>query len=91
MQIVRHLVKENVLSNPNLVKDKDYEGYIINRGKGWVCEINNMVVSFAIADLRENNIWALFINPELEKKELENVCMIRCLTGIFPEHKKLFG
>ncbi|MEP6952034.1 MAG: GNAT family N-acetyltransferase [Ginsengibacter sp.] len=68
MQIVRNSVKENVLSNPALVTDKDCEDYITLRGKGWVCEINNSVIGFAIADLEENNIWALFLQPEHEKR-----------------------
>src|ERR1700730_14028964 len=68
MQIVRHSVKENVLSNPSLVTDADCEEYITFRGKGWVCEIENDVVGFAIADLKEHNIWALFVKPEYEGK-----------------------
>lgn len=67
IQIIRHAVKENILSDPNLVTDADCFEYITNRGKGWVCEMNNLLVGFAIADLRENNIWALFILPEYEK------------------------
>lgn len=66
IQIVRHSVKENVLSNPELVTDADCVDYITVRGKGWVCEINHVIVGFAIADLKENNIWALFILPEYE-------------------------
>jgi GNAT superfamily N-acetyltransferase len=68
MQIVRNEVKENTLSDPALVLDNDYVDYLTNRGKGWVCEIDNQIVGFAIADLKENNIWALFVNPEYEKK-----------------------
>jgi len=68
MQVVRNSVKENVLSNPALVTDKDYEEYITSRGRGWVCEIDNYVVGFAIADLRDNSIWALFVLPAFEKK-----------------------
>ncbi len=41
IQIVRNAVKENVLSNPNLVTDEDCAIYITQRGKGWVCEIEN--------------------------------------------------
>ena len=59
-------VKENVLSNPALVTDKDCEEYLNVRGKGWVCETDNQIIGFAIADLKENNIWALFIRPEYE-------------------------
>ena len=68
MQIVRNSVKENMLSNPALVPDEDYVGYLTTRGKGWVCEINNRIVGFAIVDLQEKNIWALFLQPEFEKK-----------------------
>ena len=68
IQVVRNSVKENVLSNPALVTDKDCEDYITLRGKGWVCEIDNSVIGFAIADLEENNIWALFLQPEYERK-----------------------
>lgn len=68
IQIIRNSVKENILSNPNLVTDADCIEFITIRGKGWVCEIDGKIVGFAIADLKENNIWALFIHPEFEKK-----------------------
>lgn len=60
IQMIRNSVKENVLSNPNLVTDKDCEEFITIRGKGWVCEIERQIVGFAIVDLKENNIWCLF-------------------------------
>ncbi len=68
IQFVRNSVTENTLSNPDLVSDADCEEFIIVRGKGWVCEINNEIVGFSIADLKENNIWALFLLPEYEKQ-----------------------
>ena len=68
IQIVRNAVKENRLSDPALVPDKDVEEYMTKRGKGWVCEIENIVVGFAIIDLIENNVWALFLLPEFEAK-----------------------
>lgn len=68
IQIVRNAVKENVLSNPNLVTDEDCEEFMTVRGKGWVCEIDNAIVGFSIVDLKDNNIWALFLSPEHEKK-----------------------
>jgi len=67
IQIVRNSVKENALSNPNLVTDRDCEEFLFERGKGWVCEIDQQIVGFAIADLKENNIWALFLDPKFEK------------------------
>lgn len=66
IQVVRHSVKENVLSNPALVTDADCEDYLTRRGKGWVCEIDGTVVGFAIADLVGHNIWALFLLPAFE-------------------------
>lgn len=68
IQKVRNSVKENVLSDPNLVTDAICLEFITVRGKGWVCEIDNIIVGFAITDLKENNIWALFVNPIFEKK-----------------------
>lgn len=68
IQIVRNSVKENTLSDPGLVTNKDCEEFLFERGKGWVCEIDNTIVGFAIADLKENNIWALFLDPNFEKK-----------------------
>jgi GNAT superfamily N-acetyltransferase len=67
MSIVRLSVKENVLSNPNLVSYNDYVEYLTMRGKGWVCEtISGQIVGFAIVDLQKNSIWALFIMPGFE-------------------------
>ncbi|WP_172283192.1 GNAT family N-acetyltransferase [Chryseobacterium sp. LAM-KRS1] len=66
IQIVRNAVKENRLSNPDLVTDKDCKEFLFERGKDWVCEINDQVVGFSIVDLKENNIWALFVHPNFE-------------------------
>ena len=68
IQVVRNSVKENTLSNPNLVTDEDCIEFITLRGKGWVCEINNEIVGFSIADLKDHNVWALFIHPAFEKQ-----------------------
>jgi GNAT superfamily N-acetyltransferase len=68
IQKVRNAVKENMLSNPALVSDKDCEEFMFERGKGWVCEIDQKIVGFSIADLKENNIWALFVDPAFEKQ-----------------------
>jgi GNAT superfamily N-acetyltransferase len=79
IQVVRNLVKENRLSDPALVPDSDVEDYITRRGRGWVCEIDGQVVGFAIADLIDHNIWALFIHPDFERmgigKKLHNEMM----------------
>lgn len=68
MQVIRNAVKENVLSNPDLIKDADYIPFITSNGKGWVCEIDEQIVGFAIVDIKEKNIWALFVHPNFEAK-----------------------
>jgi GNAT superfamily N-acetyltransferase len=68
LQVVRNSVKENMLSDPALVPDRDVEDFITNRGRGWVCEIDGEIVGFAIADLKDHNIWALFMHPDHEAK-----------------------
>lgn len=68
IQVVRNSVKENMLSDPALVPDSDVEDFITRRGKGWVCEIDGQIVGFSIADLQDNNIWALFLHPDHEAK-----------------------
>ena len=68
IQVVRNSVKENMLSDPALVPDKDVEDYIHNRGKGWVCEINGNIAGFAIVSVKDHNVWALFIQPGHDKK-----------------------
>ena len=68
MHVVRTSVIENQLSNPNLVTPKDYEEHLLTRGKGWVAVVGNMIVGFAIVDLMDNNVWALFVHPSSERK-----------------------
>jgi len=79
IQFVRNAVKENRLSDPALVRDKDVEEYMTNRGNGWVCEVDKRIVGFAIVDLIENNVWALFVHPEFEAmgvgKQLHQIMM----------------
>ena len=68
IQIVRNSVRENTLSDPGLVTDKDCEEFLFERGKGWVAETEDQIVGFSIIDLKENNIWALFVHPDFENK-----------------------
>ena len=68
IQLVRNSVRENTLSNPALVTDDDCKNYLVNRGKGWICEIDNRIVGFAIVDLKGHNVWALFVEPDFEGK-----------------------
>lgn len=68
IQIVRNSVHENMLSNPALVTDKEVEDYILNRGKGWVSVEGFLITGFAIVSVADNNVWALFVDPDFEAK-----------------------
>lgn len=65
--IVRMAVKENILNTPSLVTKKENVKYITEDGKGWVCEVNDKIVGFAIIGLKQRNVWALFVLPEFEQ------------------------
>ncbi len=88
IQIVRNLVKENRLSDPALVPDSDVQDYITRRGRGWVFEINAQIVGFAIADLVDNNIWALFIHPDFEKLGIGKRLHDEMITWYFSQTDK---
>jgi GNAT superfamily N-acetyltransferase len=85
IQIVRNSVKENMLSDPALVSDQDCEEFLMERGKGWVCEMNEQIVGFAIADLKEHNIWALFIHPDFEKQGIGKTLHDKMLDWYFQQ------
>ncbi len=88
LQIVRHSVKENILSDPALVTDNDCEEFIIVRGKGWVCEVGGNIVGFCVADLKKNNIWALFVQPDQEKKGIGKRLHKEMLDWYFDQTKE---
>lgn len=88
IQVIRNLVQENRLSDPNLVPDKDVEDYMMRRGKGWVCEIDNQIVGFAIADLVDSNIWALFVHPGFEKMGIGKKLHDHMLNWYFSQTNK---
>lgn len=88
IQVVRNIVKENQLSDPALVPDRDVEDYITRRGRGWVCEIGDRLVGFAIADLLDNNIWALFIHPEFERMGIGKKLQEEMLNWYFSQTDK---
>lgn len=89
IQVVRNCVKENMLSNPLLVNDNDVKEYITERGKGWVCEIDGKIVGFSIADLKEHNIWALFVNPDFDKRGIGKELHRLMLNWYFSHTKKM--
>jgi GNAT superfamily N-acetyltransferase len=62
---IRHSVRENRLSDPNLVTAADCAAFI-ERSEIWVWEEDGAVQGFAAGDTRDGWIWALFVAPGYE-------------------------
>ncbi len=67
---IRTAVKENVLSDPNRITPMDYREKLEVDGKGWLCEVEDEIAGFAIVDMKNKNIWALFVHPEHQGKAI---------------------
>jgi GNAT superfamily N-acetyltransferase len=66
MHRIRLAVRENRLSNPDVVRPTDYVPMITEHGRGWVAEKEGRIAGFAIIDMARRNVWALFVGPEQE-------------------------
>ena len=67
IQRVRRLVRENRLVS-TVISDEDVLDAIERTGRGWVVEADGVVVAFAIGNAANGNIWALFVDPEHERR-----------------------
>ncbi|WP_026462343.1 GNAT family N-acetyltransferase [Adhaeribacter aquaticus] len=66
MHQVRTSVQENKLVHPGQITPDDYKEMLTKRGKGWVCEVEDDILGFAIVDLQKAHVWALFVRPAEE-------------------------
>lgn len=87
LHAVRMAVKENVLNNPLLVTEADYINFLTLHGKGWLCEVDGEVAGFAIIDIIQNNIWALFVRPGFEKKGIGKRLHDIMVDWFFEQHE----
>ena len=70
MSRIRLSVTENVLSDPSRITENMYEDYLERSGRGWVAEIDSVLVAFCYADKHDGSIWALFVRPGHEGRGL---------------------
>ena len=66
MHRIRLAVRENRLADPSMVQPDDYRPLLGANGRGWVAEAGGAIAGFAVADLVRRNVWALFVDPEME-------------------------
>lgn len=65
MHRVRLAVRENRLTS-SIISEEHYMPAIETTGRGWVIEIDDSVVAFAVGNKNTGNIWALFVEPDHE-------------------------
>ena len=65
MHRVRLAVRENRLTS-TAIREEHYVPEIEVTGRGWVVTEDGNVVAFAVGNREEQNVWALFVDPERE-------------------------
>jgi uncharacterized protein YccT (UPF0319 family) len=89
MHVIRLHVRENRLSDPSVVTERDYHDFMARDTKSWVCEIEGAIASFAMVDVQKQNLWALFVAPEQEFKGAGRQLHERMLAWYFGRADKL--
>ncbi|TGE23200.1 GNAT family N-acetyltransferase [Hymenobacter metallicola] len=82
---VRLAVRENRLSDPARVPAEAYVDYLTRRGRGWVAEEAGRIVGFAIADVQDHSVWALFLDPDYEGQGIGKTLHDQLLTWYFQQ------
>ena len=67
IQRVRHSVRENRLVSTT-IRDDQVRDAIELTGRGWVIESAGEVLAFAVGNATNGNIWALFVDPDHERR-----------------------
>jgi GNAT superfamily N-acetyltransferase len=67
IQRVRRRVRENRLVS-GVITDDEVLAMMQVHGRGWVVDESGDVVAFAFGDARDGNIWALFVDPDHERR-----------------------
>jgi len=83
MSSIRLSVTENVLSDPGRVTNEMYEEYLEVSGRGWVAEIEGVIVAFCYADRNNGSIWALFVRPNYEGQGLAKTLLRLAVNWLF--------
>jgi GNAT superfamily N-acetyltransferase len=66
MHRIRLAVRENRLASG--LGPADYTPFLEVTGRGWTASIGDRIVGFAIADREHANVWALFVDPDHERR-----------------------
>jgi len=83
MSSIRLSVPENVLSDPSRVTTEMYEEYLDASGRGWVAEVEGVIVAFCYADRNKGSIWALFVSPSHEGRGCAKALLDLAVNWLF--------
>ncbi|MCB0814710.1 MAG: GNAT family N-acetyltransferase, partial [Flavobacteriales bacterium] len=50
------------------ISEADYRTFLTERGQGWVALLQDQLIGFAVVDVQERNVWALFVHPDHEDR-----------------------
>jgi GNAT superfamily N-acetyltransferase len=81
MHRVRLAVRENRLSGLLSIDEGSYLPFLGEYGLGWVAESADAVIGFAIVDLAQANVWALFVDPDAEARGVGRALHNQLLQG----------
>lgn len=65
MHRIRLSVRENRLGESTRIDENSYLPFLAN-GAGWVAEIEENLVGFALVNAAAGSVWALFVDPACE-------------------------
>ncbi|HSN70820.1 MAG TPA: GNAT family N-acetyltransferase [Steroidobacteraceae bacterium] len=82
IQRVRHAVRENRLTS-TVITDADVADAIERTGRGWIIDVDDAVVGFAIGNAGNGNVWALFVDPEFEGLGFGRRLHDECIRWLF--------
>ena len=82
MHRVRMAVRENRLTDPSWLTPAVYHACLAVGGVAntWVADVDGRVVGFSVGRVPERDIWALFVEPEHERRGIGRA-LIAAATG----------
>lgn len=78
-------VTENVLSDPERVPRSLVETYFEERGRGWVCDVDGVLVGFSFADATDHSIFGLFVLPGHEGQGIGKRLLDMAVAWLFDQ------
>jgi GNAT superfamily N-acetyltransferase len=66
---VRMSVRENQLTC-SVISERDYVEHLETLGRDWVIEVAGQIVAVVVGNVRNGNIWGLFVHSDFERRGL---------------------